>query len=121
MTRKEEYVTLCEKMDDILIDSGIRAICIECFTEGIEERRKRGMDQLGCCGGCEYLGKKGCTSISLGCKVWFCSIMKQKFETMLEEKGHLERFKEIKNKSYRFPDFRSGNGCRVTVNELFGR
>lgn len=29
-------------------------------------------DGNGCCGGCPHLGPKGCTVMSLGCRLWLC-------------------------------------------------
>ncbi len=112
MNDKETYILLCKEMDNMLIDAGIRAICIKCSTGGIEERETKLLSR-GCCSGCSYLGEEGCTSISLGCKVWFCSIMGVKFRKMLEEKGYLERYERIRN--------RVDEECRQTINEVFGR
>lgn len=116
MSNREAYITLCKEMDNMLVDSGIRATCIKCSTGGIEERETKLLSR-GCCSGCQYLGEEGCTSISLGCKVWFCSIMGEKFEAMLKEKGHLKRFKEIRNRRQDLPFY--VDGVRATVNEIF--
>jgi hypothetical protein len=32
-----------------------------------------------CCGGCEFLSKKGCTEKSLACKLWLCDKAREEF------------------------------------------
>jgi hypothetical protein len=115
---KELYESLCEELDAMLIDSGVRDICIQCSTVGIPERIKLGKTHLGCCSQptCKYLGENGCTSISIACKSWFCYPMKDAFRGLLDEAGHLKRFDQIINIVY--GNTRWGFNRR-TVNELF--
>ena len=56
------YKFICAGLDNIMKLSGINDICIKCQQAG-----------QGCCSGCRHLGPKGCTSMSVSCKLWLCT------------------------------------------------
>lgn len=62
MNKKVLYNKLCDELDEILIKTGMRKICIDCSTA----------HKAGCCGHCPYRSPNGCKSKSLMCKLHLC-------------------------------------------------
>jgi len=92
------YFNLCNEVDRILIDSGIRDRCIECSNQrGHKEEIDGIMEWVGggCCNGCKHLSKKGCKIQSLSCKLWLCEERKKEWKTRLAKIRKLKRFNEI--------------------------
>lgn len=88
---KEEYNSLCDEMDNILIKLGVRSTCVKCSTIAPFDSR---IKVLGCCGGCKYLGDSGCMVKSLACKIWVCD---PRLIKIILESEFGERYKEIKH------------------------
>ncbi len=80
MNNIDQYIKLCDIVDQILIDTGIRELCARCCIKN--ER---------CCVGCKYLGKSGCTSTVLGCKLWLCFKESHKYGGDYENKRNMQR------------------------------
>ncbi len=89
-TKRELYLKLCDDVDDILIKSGIRKICIGCST--IKPFRK-GCGLKGCCNGCKYITSKGCSTKSLSCKLCLCE---GKLETKIRKARFWTKWKMLK-------------------------
>ena len=66
---KALYLALCRRADTIMDALGISEICTTCATK---RPYRPWVDHLGCCTDCPHLGKAGCTTQSLACKMWFC-------------------------------------------------
>ena len=69
--RETMYYNFCDLIDKILIESGIREVCIKCAT-GVEPYEERWFEPPGCCDGCKHLTNTGCSIKSLSCKLWLC-------------------------------------------------
>jgi hypothetical protein len=63
-----KYKTLCHEVDIIQANIGLQALCRNCYTEN-----------PGCCVFCKYSEVGGCSTMSLGCKLWLC---KDKMKTV---------------------------------------
>lgn len=87
------YNRLCKLADAILINSGVRKACIKCSTVAPIDKHKT---ELGCCGGCRYLGKSGCTIDSLACRLWLCHTVGEKLG--IRESGALRRMLRLAHK-----------------------
>ena len=91
------YFKLCDEVDQILIDSGIRDKCTRCSrkkTTYISNGKKYTIHG-GCCNRCKHLSCHGCKIKSLGCKMWLCWERFDEFEKMIKSIGKAERFNEI--------------------------
>lgn len=89
MTSKKEkkYNQLCARADKILIDSGIREICVACSRSG-----------KGCCHGCRHLGRNGCRVRALACKLWLCD---EKLEDKITLVGLSRQWRRLKAEAQR--------------------
>jgi len=70
--KRQLYIALCDEIDSILIESGIREICVKCSIKKPFRLWHRKNKVYGCCSGCKHLGRKGCKTKSLMCKLWLC-------------------------------------------------
>lgn len=52
-----------------------------------------------CCEGCKHLGPQGCTVKCLGCRLWMCSGLRDKYPEVAKELDNLaeEAYKELGN------------------------
>ncbi|MBQ6404985.1 MAG: hypothetical protein IJJ63_02910 [Bacilli bacterium] len=69
------YQTLCD-----ILDKDIEKNICEFDKNGlcIAQRKGKCPSKInGCCGTCQYIGKKGCTITSLSCKTFYCSYLQK--------------------------------------------
>ena len=69
------YQTLCD-----ILDKDIEKNICEFDKKGlcIAQRKGKCPSKInGCCGTCQYIGKKGCTITSLSCKTFYCGYLQK--------------------------------------------
>lgn len=69
ISKKDLYEAIWRQMDSILKEWN------PCEFQGgrcFRNREKSKKEKNGCCHGCEWLSDKGCTVMSLGCKLFLC-------------------------------------------------
>ncbi len=80
-----KYDCLYEKADKLFKEHNpclfIDGLCI--CNRKVSTKRQR--HSGGCCGGCKYVGSKGCTVKSLGCKLFVCDHIYLNYKTLYEK------------------------------------
>jgi hypothetical protein len=100
---KQLYIQLCDEVDDILIKSGVRKVCVRCSTikpyrykkdvfKGFGLKLRYDATDCGCCQCCKHLTSNGCSTKALACKMWLCSPW---LGHKIEQAGFKERFNEL--------------------------
>lgn len=95
ISKRDLYLSLCREADEILKKTGIKSICIKCST--VKPIKNRGVLSVkGCCGQgnneCPHLGKNGCTTQSLSCKLWLCN---DRLERIILKSKYAKRWQKL--------------------------
>jgi hypothetical protein len=78
---------LVAKADQLIAESGCRAVCIACFNYQLTD-----IDpcyQGGCCTGCVASVPTGCEPKPVSCAVWLCTYAKRRFPELDVQLGQL--------------------------------
>lgn len=89
----KKYISTCSKVDKVLEDLDMKKICAQC-SKGELKDLVTGRKTKGCCYGCKYLGKDGCTTMALFCKKFICTLDHRCPYTVMPKKDS-KKFKEL--------------------------